>query len=589
MESIDILELNTEQMEYAACKNGFIANTSGTYVGFVDKNITDRQQVTDVLEEYGLIPGYGAVLFGQDIGDGGDLNLTDVLKHPKMRIYALLVKRSILAETGSFHEELSALNTYEFLCRISDVAGVYGIPCAEEENTEQSSSDPVNDSAVHDLEIHKAAAKTLAYIMRRYMMMLRSEGKLQNILEGIFTYAGEIGCDEEFCICLDEMLNSAQIYEKLARDTAPFFIMPVNNACYGVPRRFADMLSDALVGLGQAVITMDGKSADSVVLKGIIGFQSMALESENIRRMDCPKYQFMFDNPIYFNNLLRNLPKEYVILYQDRDYAEYIRTYYGTENALHFPPAGEDMGYSDHLDRPYDVVFMGTYPNILSPEAFDEEEKEFYDYMMEHPDMAFDKGYRECLNIHGKISQSDETSDDERIRNGLGRMQNVCRAVTGKYRTAVIDTLLEVGITVHVYGESWQNHDTDYGKYLIVHPEVTIEEALSILGHTKIGLNIMSWHKAGMTERVANIMMSGAVCLSDETSYLREHYTDGEEMVLFKLSELFELPQKVLPLLRDEQLRRQMAAKAYERARKEHTWKKRAEELLELHRSMFNK
>lgn len=595
-ETVDFLELYTGQMDQAFYKNDFIAKTSGDYIGFLNKTITDQQEVIDILEEYALLSSYGAVLFGQDIGDGGDLSLTGILRHPQMKIYALVLEKRLLADTGSFHEELPVLNTYEFLCRIAGAAKIYGIPCAEEENAEQSSGDSSDGSDVDDSGMPAEMGKTLAYIMRRYMTQLREEGSLQEILEGMFVYAGEMGCDKEFRTCLDEMLNSLPIYEKLARNTAPFFFMPVNNSCHGVPRRFAAMLSDALAEQGQAVVTVDGKYGQvkvfeeetvSAVLKGVIGFQSTTLESEGIRRMGCPKYQFMFDNPLYFNKLLRNLPKEYVILYQDRNYAEYIKTYYGTENALQFPPAGEDAGLAENKDRPYDVVFIGTYPNDLSTETFDEEEKSFCDYMMKHPNMDFGKGYLEYLSSKGKIVKSDEPADREMVSNNLNRMQKVCRVVTGLYRVAVIETLLEAGITVHVYGETWMNFNTTHEKYLIMHPEASVEESLSVLGHAKIGLNIMSWHKTGMTERIANIMMSGAVCLSDESSYLREHYTDGEEMVLFKLTELSELPQKVLPLLRDETLRQQIAAKAYGHAAEEHTWKKRAEELLELHRGMF--
>ncbi len=209
--------------------------------------------------------------------------------------------------------------------------------------------------------------------------------------------------------------------------------------------------------------------------------------------------------------------------------------------------------------------------------AFTEEERKFYEYMKNHPDINFEAGYRQYL----KENMPYEYEEDD-IRTGLESVKNACRAVTSYYRDAVIETLIAAGIHVHVYGDSWQGFHSVHEAYLSRHPEVSVEESLEVLGHAKIGLNIMTWHKAGMTERIANIMLSGAVCLSDESDYLREHYTDGEEMLLFRLSELSALPQKVLELLRDENLRRQMAVKAYERARKEHTWRKRAEEFLAL-------
>ena len=32
----------------------------------------------------------------------------------------------------------------------------------------------------------------------------------------------------------------------------------------------------------------------------------------------------------------------------------------------------------------------------------------------------------------------------------------------------------------------------------------------------------MNWHKGGMTERIANAMLAGSVCVTDKTSYLEK-------------------------------------------------------------------
>ena len=101
-------------------------------------------------------------------------------------------------------------------------------------------------------------------------------------------------------------------------------------------------------------------------------------------------------------------------------------------------------------------------------------------------------------------------------------------------------------------------------------------------GKAKIGLNIMSWHKAGMTERVANILLSGAVCVTERTTYLDEHFEDGRELIGFSLESLEELPKEIESLLQDDRKRKQIAQNAYLKASREHTWRERATELLEL-------
>lgn len=133
-ETLDVLELDRVQMEDAFLKNGFIGRTTASYFVIIDKTVTDRRQVTEILEETGLLPEYQAVLFGENIGDGGAMDVSTVMSHPEMKIYALAVKKSLLEWTGSFHETLQAYNTYEFLCRVAAETAVYGIPCAEEDN-----------------------------------------------------------------------------------------------------------------------------------------------------------------------------------------------------------------------------------------------------------------------------------------------------------------------------------------------------------------------------------------------------------------------------------------------------------------------
>lgn len=605
-ETIDVLELDRVQMEDAFLKNGFIGRTTASYFVIIDKTVTDRRQVTEILEEMGLLSEYQAVLFGENIGDGGAMDVSKVMSHPGMRIYALAVKKSLLEWTGSFHETLRDHNTYEFLCRAAAETTVYGIPCAEEA-AEEFSDDTCSGSCGIDGgkdvgegdggidggkdtgEGEKAsAARTFAYIARLHMVRLQAEGILDDVFSRLIDYMVELDCSQEFSDVMGIMLDSFAEFEKLARNTAPYLIFVGDDTCYSVPKRFAAALSDELAGLGQAVITTDGRHGEwnvgggsniavPPVLKGVVGYQMEILEREIFRNMACPKYQFWFDNPIYFTDMFHDLSKEYYILSQDADYADYIKRYYGTENAIQFPPAGEDAGYAGNRERPYDVVFIGSYRNQWDVNAFTEEERKFYEYMKNHPDINFEAGYRQYL----KENMPYEYEEDD-IRTGLESVKNACRAVTSYYRDAVIETLIAAGIHVHVYGDSWQGFHSVHEAYLSRHPEVSVEESLEVLGHAKIGLNIMTWHKAGMTERIANIMLSGAVCLSDESDYLREHYTDGEEMLLFRLSELSALPQKVLELLRDENLRRQMAVKAYERARKEHTWRKRAEEFLAL-------
>ena len=117
---------------------------------------------------------------------------------------------------------------------------------------------------------------------------------------------------------------------------------------------------------------------------------------------------------------------------------------------------------------------------------------------------------------------------------------------------------------------------------MIIHPAVYDKEPFKVWAQAKIGLNIMRGHKAGMTERIANIMLCKTCCLSDETTYLTEHFTDGEDIVLYKRTEPDALPEKIKYLLEHDEEREFIARNGRQKAMKEHTWKRRAEDLLRL-------
>ena len=83
-----------------------------------------------------------------------------------------------------------------------------------------------------------------------------------------------------------------------------------------------------------------------------------------------------------------------------------------------------------------------------------------------------------------------------------------------------------------------------------------------------------------MTERILEIMMAGSVCLTDRTSYLSAHFHQMQDIVMFDLEEIGQLPELIRKLLADEQQCKRIAKNAYERVTQEFTWDERAAELI---------
>ena len=111
---------------------------------------------------------------------------------------------------------------------------------------------------------------------------------------------------------------------------------------------------------------------------------------------------------------------------------------------------------------------------------------------------------------------------------------------------------------------------------VIRHPDVTPEESLDIYSDSIVSLNIMSWHKGGMTERIANMMLRGAVMATDPSSYIRDHYVAGEDYIELDLKDIDSIPKAIDDVLCDVDRCDAMALSAQEKALERETWDERA-------------
>lgn len=112
---------------------------------------------------------------------------------------------------------------------------------------------------------------------------------------------------------------------------------------------------------------------------------------------------------------------------------------------------------------------------------------------------------------------------------------------------------------MHVYGQSWRNSPFVNSDKLICHEEVASENSEQVLQRAKISLNILSWHKGGCNERIVNSMLSGAVVVTDKSSYIEKHFVDNGELCCYDLQELNRLPGIIKKLLDRDDYRQQIA------------------------------
>ena len=80
------------------------------------------------------------------------------------------------------------------------------------------------------------------------------------------------------------------------------------------------------------------------------------------------------------------------------------------------------------------------------------------------------------------------------------------------------------------------------------------------------------WFKDGTHERIFNIFLQHSLPLTDYSRWVDENFQIGEEIAVYQLEALEQLPELAGELLADKAKAEEMIAKGYEKTRKNYTW-----------------
>ncbi len=302
--------------------------------------------------------------------------------------------------------------------------------------------------------------------------------------------------------------------------------------------------------------------------------------------VNAPIYQVCVDFPIYIMDKMEAKLHNYYALCLDRYYCDVIKDYMSNiKDAYFFPPVGiEGNRKISWEERKREVVFIGTYSNyrewLLELEQQEAGIKKigylYFKTMCEHTELNQLQAFEMTLN------KMDIQLEKEEFYQWFRMIDGIALAAVAFQRERLIEVLLQGGITVEVFGDSWKHSPFVDNRNLIIHEQIREQDYVSILEDTKISLNIMYCNKAGYSERYSYSMLNGAICLSDTAEYLEEEFKDGTEIVFYKLGELEKLPQIVRGILDNPQKACAISAAAYEKAQKRHCWKARVKQFLEI-------
>ena len=331
-------------------------------------------------------------------------------------------------------------------------------------------------------------------------------------------------------------------------------------------------------------------------------------------KYDVACINIIVDHPFYYYEELKYLPKRYLQICIDGDHTDYMKQFYpeivpgetmplagcayresfggGTPLSLRedvTDPArlipnlmGESLPILSIAECSTPVVFTGCYtqPDFFLPymSRNGAEYDAFYhgilDDLLADPDQCIHTVYLRHLN-----RELPELSTED-LRNVMNKMIFLDLWIRFTFRGKAIQTLADADIPVHCIGAGWETLAIKNKNRLTYTEYSDTQVCLKAISEARLSLNVMPWFKRGSHDRIYSSMLNGAVCVTDKSQYLLEHFSDGDTLRYYDLKNLSALPVIVTNLLNHPDEMQQIADRARLYAQEHLTWKQYAEKLI---------
>lgn len=212
------------------------------------------------------------------------------------------------------------------------------------------------------------------------------------------------------------------------------------------------------------------------------GFERIEVLEELLSDRNVPVWNFLVDHPMHHHEQLLATGRNSIVSCIDRTHVEYVKKYYkNNQHVTFFPYFGIAQKGKEAFDtKKYDISFFGSYSSPLNLEKmiagyngplqkllFQASEILYHDSTL-----AIDKVF---LTLFEEYSL--ELTDSE-FRNIMTELAFIDTYVRMRRTHDIIDTLLKNGIVINVFGNGWEEFDTDYPENLIRHDEMDTKEEL---------------------------------------------------------------------------------------------------------------
>lgn len=309
----------------------------------------------------------------------------------------------------------------------------------------------------------------------------------------------------------------------------------------------------------------------------------------------------LMDPPFRFHPTLEKHPKAYMLFCCDQEHVAYVKKYFSKEVPdVTFMPHFGTLNLMDgpiipYKERKYDILFSASY---YHPQSQMEKIKDlfparpdmwrFYQLMFEN--LVKDSTLTIEKAVLGTLHQLELSVSDEMLKMLLNRSVYVDWAIRMYHRGRVVTALAEAGLDLWLLGPGWEDHPSaGHPNVHRLDTQVPYRETLRYMADARINLNVMPWFKAGTHDRIFNTLLRHSLPLTDPSSWLTEHFTDGEDIVFYDLDHLEQLPSRARKLLEDPDMAEAIIQKGSAKVSRELTWSDCVDQILEATEQMRRK
>lgn len=373
--------------------------------------------------------------------------------------------------------------------------------------------------------------------------------------------------------------------------------------------RICNELSKGFSAIGKDVINIDLENNSEVqiaydmMLSGDVEF-SVGLNTSvaNILKsnqkciyeyLDVPYVSVLLDAP--YNTSTGNLGfecKKHFLCLLDKSHLGIVKKLYPHKKfygEMFLPLGGIAGGNEDEVfsrERPYDVVVSASSFSSGNPVRFwheDEADKNFIrilddvaDYLLTEP-VSVAEGFKYVLNERGLY-------DDKFMLAMIPYYFKVFRYIKTVRRAKSIELLVKNDIQVDIFGDGWDNVPIvrdNIGKCVRLHKGTSYQEALDLMARAKVIFQDQAEFNNGAHDRVFSAMLSGAVVVSEYSSYLDKEFSNGKDIFMYDWKNGLSQVNVIKELINDESKRLSTAVIAYGKANERHRWINRAQSIVE--------